>query len=285
MTSGPRNYTSGTRAALFAFSQRTCYYPDCDIPVVRFVGDDPVINVDIAHISGALPGAPRYDESMTDDERRGYANLILLCIPHHKTVDRLHPEKYSVDELGRWKREHEDAIGTASLEGITEDRLAQLIEEAVRAAGVKRHVELEIAPGISMPTGVFPIPGDQPGAFFDFYRDIGVPALLLTARNPGPIDVVVNSHGIRLLPANTTIQLPYTPYQNLPALLRPGHSLTWAYPVSALHLPVLTLENRGYTITHLRSEVTLATGENVISDEITLLSLGRLDRVPWSRQE
>lgn len=249
---------------------------------MRFVGNDPVINVDIAHISGALPGAPRYDESMTDDERRGYANLILLCVPHHKTVDRLHPEKYSVDELGRWKREHEDAEGSATLEGITEEHLAQLIEDAVGAAGIRRHVDLEFVPGIAMPTGVFPIPGNQPGEFFDLYRDIGVPALLLTARNPGLIDVVVDSHGIRLLPADTAIQIPRTPYEELPALLRPGHSLTWAYPVSALHAPVLVLENHGYTVTHLRAQIRLATGEEVISSGIPILSLGRLDRVPWS---
>ncbi len=283
MTPGPRRYTSGTSAALFAFSQRACYFPNCDVPVIRFVEDDPVINVEIAHIRGALPGAPRYDISMTDDERRAFANLILLCVPHHKTVDRLHPNDYSADELARWKREHEGTDGIGILSGITEDRLAQLIEEAVRAAGFERHVELDFTPGISMPSGVFTLPGNQAGEFFDLYRDIGVPALLLTTRNPGLIDVMVNSHGIRLLPANTAIQLLHTPYEELPALLRPGRSLTWAYPVSALYVPVLALENRGYTVTHLRAEVTLATREEILSNEIPLPSLGRLDRVPWSK--
>jgi hypothetical protein len=249
---------------------------------VRFVGDEPVVNVEIAHIRGAVPGAPRYDESMSDDERRAFANLMLLCVPHHKTVDRLHPADYPAAELAHWKLQHEGAEGIATLAGITEDRLEQLIEEAVRAAGIRRRVDLEIAPGIAMPTTTFTIPGDQPGGFFDLYRDIGVPALLLTARNPGFVDVVVASHGVRLLPAGAAIAIPNTPYVALPALLRAGHSATWAYPLSALHLPVVALEAKGLSVTDLRAEVTLATGEEVTSDEIRLLPLGRLDRLPWS---
>lgn len=279
---GPHDYTSGTRAALYAFSQRTCYFPDCDVPVIRFVGDEPVINVEIAHIRGAVLSAPRYDEAMTDDERRGFANLILLCIPHHKTVDRLHPDDYSVEELARWKRERESPDAVSTLAGITEDRLEQLIEEAVRTAGIQRRVDVEIAPGIAMPTLTFTIPGDQPGEFFDLYRDIGIPALLLTARNPSLIDAVIASHGIRLLPAGAAIVLPRTPYAELPARLRAGDSLTWAYPLSALHGPVVALEAKGHTITDLRGEVKLATGEEVSSGDIRLAPLGRLDRLPWT---
>ena len=56
-----------------------CYFPDCTIPVIVFVGDEPVCNVQIAHVCGANANSPRYDPSMTDDERRAFANLILLC--------------------------------------------------------------------------------------------------------------------------------------------------------------------------------------------------------------
>ena len=279
---GTHDYTSGTRAALYAFSRRTCYFPDCDVPVVRFVEDEPVINVEIAHICGAVLGAPRYDEAMTDDERRSFANLLLLCIPHHKTIDRLHPDDYSVEELARWKRERESPEAVSTLTGITEDRLEQLIEEAVRAAGVQRRVDVEIAPGIAMPTLTFTIPGDQPGEFFDLYRDIGSPALLLTARNPGLIDAVVASHSVRLLPAGAAIALPHTPYAELPARLRAGDSITWAYPLIALHGPIVALEAKGHTITDLRGEIKLATGDEVSSGDIRLAPLGRLDRLPWT---
>jgi hypothetical protein len=133
-----------------------------------------------------------------------------------------------------------------------------------------------------MQRGTFTIPGDQPGEFFGLYRDIGVPALLLVARNPGLIDAVVASHRIRLLPGDAAIVLPDTPYEALPSKLRAGHSLTWAYPISALHRPVVALGAKGHQVTDLRAEITLATGEEVISEVIRIAPLGRLDRLPWN---
>jgi len=70
---------AATERALYAYSGTTCYYPDCKTPVIVFVEDEPVSNVEIAHIKGAYPGSPRYDPAMTDDERRSFPNLILLC--------------------------------------------------------------------------------------------------------------------------------------------------------------------------------------------------------------
>ena len=59
-----------------------------------------------------------------------------------------------------------------------------------------------------------------------------------------------------------------------------GH--TWAYPLSALHQPVVVLEAKGHMVTDIRGEITLATGEEVTSDEIRLVALGRLDRLTRS---
>lgn len=76
--------------------------------------------------------------------------------------------------------------------------------------------------------------------------------------------------------------LPDTPYEALPSKLRAGHSLTWAYPISALHAPVVALDAKGYEVSDLRGEITLATGEEVISGDIRIAPLGRLDRLPWN---
>jgi hypothetical protein len=76
---GPRDYLVGTERALYAFARTTCYFPGCKTSVIVFVESEPVSNAQIAHIRGANPGSPRYDPAMTDDERRSYANLILLC--------------------------------------------------------------------------------------------------------------------------------------------------------------------------------------------------------------
>lgn len=41
----------------------------------------------IAHITGAAPGGPRYDGTLTREQRRAESNLMLLCGTHHDAVD------------------------------------------------------------------------------------------------------------------------------------------------------------------------------------------------------
>ncbi len=59
-----------------------------------------------AHIKAESPGGPRYDLSQTQEERRAYENLILLCGVHHKFVDD-DEEAYTVERLQKMKRDHE----------------------------------------------------------------------------------------------------------------------------------------------------------------------------------
>jgi len=89
--------------------------------------------VQIAHIHAVEPGGARYDANMTDEARRSFPNLILLCKPCHDLVDKAAVEQYPPEVLERWKTERE-AVGMAGLRalgGITEDRLQELITEAV----------------------------------------------------------------------------------------------------------------------------------------------------------
>ena len=125
---GPRDYRVGTERALYAFARTTCYFPGCKAPVIVFVEGEPVSNAQIAHIRGANPGSPRYDLAMTDGERRSYANLILLCEPHHEFVDRRHPDRYTPESLAEWKaqREAEVGIDVPALAGLTDERLVEL---------------------------------------------------------------------------------------------------------------------------------------------------------------
>jgi hypothetical protein len=88
---GPRDYSAGTRAALFALAQGTCCFQDCAEPVVRTVEGYVAVNVQIAHIHGAHPGSPRYDPTMSDPDRASFDNLLLLCKPHHDLTDVLAP--------------------------------------------------------------------------------------------------------------------------------------------------------------------------------------------------
>jgi hypothetical protein len=83
-----------------------CAHPDCSEPLLRWVDDldIPVLNSRVAHIRAASPRGPRYDESMTDEERRAFDNLILLCLPHAEEVDlKALADRYPAETLHQWK--------------------------------------------------------------------------------------------------------------------------------------------------------------------------------------
>lgn len=140
----PRGYRAGTRAALALFSQGHCYFPACKVQTFVFVDGEPIINYQIAHIRDAEPGN-RYVKAMTNDERRAFNNLVLLCQPHHTEVDKVHPEKYSIETLESWKAERESGAVAQlrGLDGLTEDRLAEMIREALAASPSASRADLD----------------------------------------------------------------------------------------------------------------------------------------------
>jgi hypothetical protein len=121
---------------LFALSCNICAFSRCEERLT-----DPAwreTKADIAHIRGKRPGSPRYDTNMTDDERHAFENLLLLCPNHHRLVDRLSPEAYSVQMLEEMKARHEEHCREthwASEEDL--DRYARLALDAVGGQGAR----------------------------------------------------------------------------------------------------------------------------------------------------
>lgn len=70
------------------------------------MGSDGVLVGRIAHIEAALPDGPRFRASMSNDERRGFDNLLLLCGTHHDIVDQ-DLTKWTVSALKDLKKRHE----------------------------------------------------------------------------------------------------------------------------------------------------------------------------------
>jgi hypothetical protein len=135
---GPRDYSRTTIFALARLGGETCYWPDppCTTPVMVLIKGRPVRNVQIAHIRAAKPDGPRF-VNMTDKERADWANLILLCTPHHTMVDKIKPEDYPIETLELWKSNREKgstAAALSALSGITEDRLQELISNSMKEA-------------------------------------------------------------------------------------------------------------------------------------------------------
>jgi len=88
--------------ALFARSGNQCAFPGCKQPLIndknQFIGQ-------VIHVETALPDGERYNPEQTDEDRRGYENLVLFCYPHH--VETNDVSEYTVEKLKTFKREHE----------------------------------------------------------------------------------------------------------------------------------------------------------------------------------
>lgn len=56
-----------------------------------------------AHITAASPGGPRFDSTLTPDQRKHHSNGIWLCGTHAKLIDS-DESHFTVEELHAWKR-------------------------------------------------------------------------------------------------------------------------------------------------------------------------------------
>ncbi|MGW4619535.1 HNH endonuclease signature motif containing protein [Streptomyces sp. NPDC004592] len=99
------------------------------------VNDEPRLNLEIAHIRAFEDGGKRSDSTMSVSERNSFANLILLCHPHHTEIDGPNSDQYSVELLEGWKhgRESDGVSALAGLGDLTEQRLGEMISEAQTA--------------------------------------------------------------------------------------------------------------------------------------------------------
>jgi hypothetical protein len=88
---------------LFALSGNECAFYQCS---EKIVNEDSVLVGQVCHIEAQKPHGPRYNKKQTEDERRDFANLIVLCPTHHVIIDSS-PEKYTVPFLQDMKTKHE----------------------------------------------------------------------------------------------------------------------------------------------------------------------------------
>jgi hypothetical protein len=104
-----RQYKPSTIRRLDTLSGNECAHPDC---TKKLIAEDGISIISkICHIAAASKEGPRFNEKMTDDDRRGFDNLILLCDEHHVIIDNKENEpKYPAAILKEWKHLHEKKI-------------------------------------------------------------------------------------------------------------------------------------------------------------------------------
>lgn len=107
-------------------------------------------NFEIAHIRDELPpGDPTADigwrywpDDLTQEDRNRFANLVLLCPPCHKLVDRVRPRDFSPELLHEWKQAAEGAaFEVLPSETLDLETLAATLADALEA---RPHVELSL---------------------------------------------------------------------------------------------------------------------------------------------
>jgi hypothetical protein len=75
-----------------------------------------IINIGVgAHITAAASGGPRYNPSLSTEERRSINNGIWLCQNCAKLVDN-DPKRYSIEVLTNWKQSAEN-LALSEIEG------------------------------------------------------------------------------------------------------------------------------------------------------------------------
>ena len=96
---------------LFTFSGNECAWPECEQVLAPVEGG---WFGQIAHIRAAETGGPRFDEAMTNNQRREFDNLLLLCAKHHRLIDDNETaHRYSREALEEIKHHHESRFERA----------------------------------------------------------------------------------------------------------------------------------------------------------------------------
>jgi hypothetical protein len=270
--------------ALYRLARGSCYFPDCPHPIFELVEGEPIVAVEIAHIYGALRGSARFLETMTDDERRAFENLILLCKVHHKVVDGPRREDYSPELLQQWKRDNEPAEGVEALEsaGLTDEILEKVLEQVVAKVGPTREIEVNLEPGL-MTT---PVGAALMGDLETMYRILDLnehlkghqQVVVADIRNTGMLAVSVAAVDLWLVLGDPENPAQFTlmgrndfPIQNprLSHRLEDGDAVSWLTQMETITDMAGRAKAAGVEVVGIRASVRLATGEKVESQLMT----------------
>lgn len=281
--SDARAYRKATERALYLMSQGTCYSPGCDAPAIVWRGEQPISNLQIAHIRGARPGSPRFDPSMSDTQRAGISNLLLLCKPDHEVVDRLDPEGHPAEILEDWKTRRESSVLDASaLVGVDEFNLESLLEQVAATFRPQREATIDLKAAARVADGYMFMTGPFEG--FDSVASVnretvGERVLRVTIRNMGRLAVSVTSIDLKLDVLVDDQPMPLTlsgrndyPGLNptLPSRVEDGERLTWICSSGTLLQMFSGAQASPGEASDVYVRVALATGESMESQHVPI---------------
>jgi hypothetical protein len=110
-----------------------CSNPDCQAPTSGpQITNSKSVNVGVAaHITAAAQGGPRYDSTLTPEERAAITNGIWLCQNCAKLIDN-DAIRYSADLLRQWKSTAEqEALNLVGKSVPQPDKMTEIIDKWV----------------------------------------------------------------------------------------------------------------------------------------------------------
>ena len=123
-----------------------CSFPNCRQLTIG-PSDDRVSGTSMigvaAHITAASVGGSRYDSALTPEDRSSEHNGVWVCQTHGKMIDD-NSSIYSVDEITRWKKQHEDWIFShlANAENYLKDGISRISLKDVGIFGGRVDIKL-----------------------------------------------------------------------------------------------------------------------------------------------
>lgn len=107
--SGTRNLSEKTRRIVWAKSAGRCQFQNCNVPLIGHLvsGNSRANKGYVAHIIADSVNGPRGDKVLSPVLADDHTNVMLLCDPCHREVDRENPKAYPPERLRQMKQDHE----------------------------------------------------------------------------------------------------------------------------------------------------------------------------------
>jgi hypothetical protein len=115
-----------TLKKLFALSGNRCAFPGCAQAVVNQRGD---LIAEVCHIEAANEDGQRYNPAQSDEDRRSFDNLRILCPTHHAVTDKVAVDP--VEWMRQMKQDHERRFVAHPL-AIGDAQAARLYDQVAR---------------------------------------------------------------------------------------------------------------------------------------------------------
>lgn len=126
-------FSERVKVMLYSRSGNKCAFPGCQSKLVFKLEDvQKMLNIgEAAHIVAERADGPRGKHPLPLSERNDFTNGLVLCSPHHTTIDD-YPESYPAEMLYDWKKNHEAIIDVAS--GEADAQYADIVDKWVEGS-------------------------------------------------------------------------------------------------------------------------------------------------------